>query len=44
MTNKEKKKYTLRFGNKDLPSFLVTKENTRRLIFFTTAYSRNQLL
>ena len=39
MTNKEKKKYTLRFGNKDLPSFLVTKENTRRLIFFTTIYS-----
>lgn len=39
MTNKEKKKYTLRFGNKDLPSFLLTKENTRRLIFFTTAYS-----
>jgi hypothetical protein len=39
MTNKEKKKYTLRFGNKDLPTFLVTKENTRRLIFFTTAYS-----
>ena len=39
MTNPEKKKYTLRFGNKDLPSFLVTKENTRRLIFFTTVYS-----
>ncbi len=39
MTNQEKKKYTLRFGNKDLPSFLVTKENTRRLIFFTTVYS-----
>ena len=38
MTNKEKKKYTLRFGNKDLPSFLVTKENTRRLIYFTTIY------
>ena len=34
-----KKKYSLRFGNKDLPSFLVTKENIRRLIFFTTVYS-----
>ncbi|MBR4155142.1 MAG: LytTR family transcriptional regulator [Bacteroidales bacterium] len=34
-----KKKYSLRFGNKDLPSFLVTKENIRRLIFFTTIYS-----
>lgn len=34
-----KKKYSLRFGNKDLPEFLVTKENIRRLIFFTTAYS-----
>lgn len=33
------KKYSLRFGNKDLPSFLVTKENTRKLIFFTTVYS-----
>lgn len=34
-----KKKYSLRFGNKDLPSFLVTKENIRKLIFFTTVYS-----
>lgn len=34
-----KKKYLLRFGNKDLPSFLVTKENIRKLIFFTTVYS-----
>lgn len=34
-----KKKYSLRFGNKDLPSFLVTKENIRKLIFFTTIYS-----
>lgn len=34
-----KKKYSLRFGNKDLPSFLVTKENLRKLIFFTTVYS-----
>ena len=39
MTNKDKKKYTLRFGNKDLPSFLLTKENTIRLILFTTVYS-----
>ena len=39
MTHQEKKKYTLRFGNKDLPSFLVTKENIRKLIFFTTIYS-----
>ncbi len=39
MTNKDKKKYTLRFGNKDLPSFLLTKENTIRLIIFTTVYS-----
>ena len=35
----DKKKYALRFGNKDLPAFLVTKENIRRLIFFTTVYS-----
>lgn len=34
-----KKKYSLRFGNKNLPSFLVTKENIRKLIFFTTVYS-----
>ncbi len=34
-----KKKYSLRFGNKDLPAFLVTKENIRKLIFFTTVYS-----
>ena len=34
-----KKKHTLRFGNQDLPSFLVTKENIRRLIIFTTVYS-----
>lgn len=34
-----KKKYSLRFGNKDLPYFLVTKENLRKLIFFTTIYS-----
>lgn len=34
-----KKKYSLCFGNKDLPSFLVTKENIRKLIFFTTVYS-----
>ncbi len=34
-----KKKYSLRFGNRDLPSFLVTKENIRKLIFFTTTYS-----
>lgn len=34
-----KKKYSLRFGNKDLPYFLVTKENLRKLIFFTTVYS-----
>ena len=39
MTQQDKKKYTLRFGNKDLPSFLVTKENIRKLIFFTTVYS-----
>lgn len=39
MTNQENRKYTLRFGNKDLPSFLVTKENIRKLIFFTTVYS-----
>lgn len=40
MIEKEnKKKYSLRFGNKDLPSFLVTKENIRKLIFFTTVYS-----
>ena len=39
MTNHNKKKYTLRFGNQDLPSFLVTKENIRRLIIFTTIYS-----
>lgn len=36
---KNKKKYSLRFGNKDLPSFLVTKVNIRKLIFFTTVYS-----
>ena len=29
----------MRFGNKDLPYFLVTKENLRKLIFFTTVYS-----
>lgn len=34
-----KKKYSLRFGNKDLPSFLVTKENIRKTIFFMTIYS-----
>ena len=40
MMEKEiKKKYSLRFGNKDLPSFLVTKKNIRKLIFFTTVYS-----
>ena len=39
MTQQDKKKYTLRFGNNDLPSFLVTKENIRKLIFFTTVYS-----
>ncbi len=39
MTNHNKKKYTLRFGNKDLPAFLLTKENTIRLILFTTVYS-----
>ena len=39
MIKQDKKKYTLRFGNKDLPSFLVTKENIRKLIFFTTVYS-----
>ena len=39
MTQQDKKKYTLRFGNKDLPSFLVTTENIRKLIFFTTVYS-----
>ena len=40
MIEKEnKKKYSLRFGNKDLPTFLVTKENIRKLIFFTTVYS-----
>ena len=39
MTNHNKKKYTLRFGNKDLPAFLLTKENTIRLIIFTTVYS-----
>lgn len=39
MTNQENRKYTLRFGNKNLPSFLVTKENIRKLIFFTTVYS-----
>lgn len=33
------KKYSLRFGNKNLPTFLVTKENIRKLIFFTTVYS-----
>lgn len=36
---RNKKKYSLRFGNKDLPSFLVTKVNIRKLIFFTTVYS-----
>lgn len=36
---KNKKKYTLRFGNKDLPDFLVTKENIKKLILFTTFYS-----
>lgn len=40
MIEKEnKKKYSLRFGNKDLPAFLVTGENIRKLIFFTTVYS-----
>lgn len=39
MSDNNKKKYSLRFGNKDLPSFLLTKENIRRLIFFTTIYS-----
>lgn len=39
MTEQKNKKHTLRFGNKDLPAFLVTKENIRRLIFFTTVYS-----
>lgn len=40
MIEKEnKKKYSLRFGNKDLPAFLVTKKNIRKLIFFTTVYS-----
>ena len=39
MTNQNSKKYILRFGNKDLPPFLVTKENIRKLIFFTTIYS-----
>lgn len=39
MRNHNKKEYTLRFGNQDLPSFLVTKENIRRLIIFTTIYS-----
>lgn len=39
MSENIKKKYSLRFGNKDLPSFLLTKENIRRLIFFTTIYS-----
>ena len=40
MIEKEnKKKYSLRFGNQDLPAFLVTKENIRKLIFFTTVYS-----
>lgn len=34
-----KKKYTFRFGNKDLPDFLVTKENIKKLIIFTTFYS-----
>ncbi len=34
-----KKKNTLRFGNKDLPDFLVTKENIKKLILFTTFYS-----
>lgn len=36
---KNKKKYSLRFGNKDLPDFLVTKENIKKLILFTTFYS-----
>lgn len=39
MTEQKNKKHTLRFGNKDLPAFLVTKENIRKLIFFTTVYS-----
>lgn len=34
-----KTKYSLRFGNKNLPEFLVTKENIIKLIFFTTIYS-----
>lgn len=34
-----KKRYTLRFGNKDLPDFLLTKNNIIRLIVFTTVYS-----
>ncbi|MBE6335279.1 MAG: LytTR family transcriptional regulator [Lentimicrobiaceae bacterium] len=38
-THGNKKKYSLRFGNKDLPSFLLTKENIKKLIFFTTIYS-----
>lgn len=33
------KKHSLRFGNKTLPSFLVTKENIFKLILFTTVYS-----
>lgn len=39
MTQDNKKKYSLRFGNNDLPTFLVTKENIRKLIVFTTIYS-----
>ena len=38
-TDGNKKKYSLRFGNKDLPSFLLTKLNIKRLILFTTIYS-----
>lgn len=33
------KKHSLRFGNKTLPPFLVTKENIFKLILFTTVYS-----
>lgn len=39
MAEMNNKKYKMRFGNKELPDFLLTKENIIKLIFFTTIYS-----
>lgn len=36
---KNNKKQYMLFGSKTLPSFLITKENTFKLILFTTVYS-----